>query len=34
MEGEERNGEEGNKTVDAGALIGSEDLPPLDGAVS
>lgn len=33
MEGEEGDGEEGDETVDAGALIGSEDLPPFDGAV-
>lgn len=33
MEGEERDGEEGDEAVYAGALVGAEDLPPLDGAV-
>lgn len=34
VEGEERHGEERDEAVDAGALIGGEDLPPLDRAVS
>jgi len=34
VEGEKGNSEEGNETVDTGALIGGEDLPPFDGAVS
>lgn len=34
VEGEEGHGEEGDEAVDAGALVGGEDLPPLDGAVS
>ncbi|GER44488.1 ATP synthase subunit b [Striga asiatica] len=33
VEGEERDGEDGHEAVDAGALVGSEDLPPADGAV-
>lgn len=33
VEGEERDGEESDEAVDAGALIGGEDLPPFDGAV-
>lgn len=33
MEGEERDGEESDEAVDAGALVGAEDLPPLDGAI-
>lgn len=34
MEGEKRDGEEGDKTVDTGALVRGEDLPPFDRAVS
>ncbi|KAI4386577.1 hypothetical protein MLD38_004499 [Melastoma candidum] len=33
VEGEEGDGEEGDEAVDAGALVGGEDAPPLDGAV-
>lgn len=33
VEGEQWNGEEGDEAVDAGALVGGEDLPPLDGPV-
>lgn len=34
MEREERNGEESDETVYAGALVWCEDFPPFDGAVS
>lgn len=30
VEGEERYGENGDEAVDAGTLIGAEDLPPPD----
>ncbi|ONK55478.1 uncharacterized protein A4U43_UnF2560 [Asparagus officinalis] len=33
VEGEQRDGEERDEAVDAGALIGAEDLPPFHGAV-
>ena len=34
MEGEKGNGEESDETIDTGALIRGEDLPPFDGTVS
>lgn len=33
MEREERDSKQGNKAIDTGALVGSEDPPPLDGAI-
>lgn len=33
MEREERDGENGDESVDTGALIWRENLPPTDGAV-
>ena len=33
VEGEDGDGEGGDEAVDAGALLGGEDLPPADGGV-
>lgn len=33
VEGEEGDGKDGDKAVDAGALVRGEDLPPPDGAI-
>ncbi|KAL6982401.1 hypothetical protein U1Q18_046223, partial [Sarracenia purpurea var. burkii] len=33
FKGEERNGEHGDESADAGTLLGGKDLPPPDGTV-
>lgn len=34
VERQYRNGKNGDESIDAGAMLGREDSPPLDGAVS